>query len=189
MSEFPQGFIWGAANAAYQVEGAAARRRSRSPSIWDTFSHQPGKVFRGDTGDIACDQYHRLDSDLDLMSDDGAAALPFLGFAWSRIMPEGTGAINDKGLDYYERMVDGLHCARHHADADALSLGPPANPAGHGRLGNRDVVRHFADYVSVVNKSDSAIASPIGARSTNPGARPFSAIATASSRLVSGTKR
>ena len=150
MSEFPQGFIWGAANAAYQVEGAAAED-GRGPSIWDTFSHQPGKVFRGDTGDIACDQYHRLDADLDLMSDIGLQLYRFSA-AWSRITPDGTGAINGTGLDYYERMVDGL-LAR--GIAPMLTLyhwDLPQALQDKGGWGNRDVVLHFADYVSVVNQ-------------------------------------
>ena len=150
MSGFPQNFIWGAANAAYQVEGAAAED-GRSPSIWDVFSHQKGKVFRGDTGDIACDQYHRLDADLDLMSEMGLQLFRFSA-AWSRVMPEGTGAINEKGLDYYERMVDGLLARSITPMLTLYHWDLPQVLQDLGGWGNRDVVQHFADYAGVVNK-------------------------------------
>jgi beta-glucosidase len=86
---FPENFLWGTATAAYQVEGAV-NEDGRGASIWDTFSHTEGKVHHGDTGDIACDQYHRLDDDLDLMSELGMQAYRF-SVAWPRIQPEGTG--------------------------------------------------------------------------------------------------
>jgi beta-glucosidase len=98
---FPDNFLWGTATASYQVEGAVTED-GRCPSIWDTFSHTEGKVHHGDTGDIACDQYHRLEADLDLMSELGMQAYRF-SVAWPRIQPEGTGPSNQKGLDYYRR--------------------------------------------------------------------------------------
>jgi beta-glucosidase len=101
---FPENFLWG--TAAYQVEGAV-NEGDRGASIWDTFSHTPGKVRHGDTGDIACDQYHRLDEDLDLMSELGMQAYRF-SVAWPRIQPEGSGPANQNGLDFYRRLVDGL---------------------------------------------------------------------------------
>ena len=103
---FPDGFLWGVATAAYQVEGGA-HEGGRGPSVWDTFSHTPGKVHHGDTGDIACDSYHRLDTDLALLSDLGVDAYRF-SIAWPRVQPTGTGAANEEGLDYYRRLVDGL---------------------------------------------------------------------------------
>lgn len=103
---FPDGFLWGTATAAYQVEGAV-HEDGRGPSIWDVFSHTPGKVKHGDTGDIACDQYHRLDADLDLLVELGIPAYRF-SVAWPRIIPDGRGAVNQRGLDYYARLVDGL---------------------------------------------------------------------------------
>jgi beta-glucosidase len=103
---FPENFLWGTATAAYQVEGAVDEG-GRGASIWDTFSHTPGKVLHGDTGDIACDQYHRLEEDLDLMSELGIQAYRF-SVAWPRIQPEGSGLANQDGLDYYRRLVDGL---------------------------------------------------------------------------------
>jgi beta-glucosidase len=103
---FPAGFAWGAATAAYQIEGAT-EADGRGPSVWDTFSHTPGKIVGGDTGDVACDHYRRWESDLDLMRDLGLRAYRF-SVSWPRIQPTGTGAPNAAGLDFYDRLVDGL---------------------------------------------------------------------------------
>lgn len=103
---FPDGFVFGSATAAYQVEGAVVAD-GRGPSIWDTFSHTPGRVWNGDTGDVACDHYHRWETDLDLMAELGLDAYRF-SVAWPRIMPTGTGALNPAGIDFYSRLVDGL---------------------------------------------------------------------------------
>ena len=103
---FPNGFLWGTASAAHQVEGAVSRD-GRAPSIWDTFSHTPGKTFNGDTGDIACDQYTRYEADFDLMAELGFPAYRF-SISWSRIQPMGEGPVNQPGLDHYQRLVDAL---------------------------------------------------------------------------------
>jgi beta-glucosidase len=103
---FPKGFIWGAATASYQIEGGWDED-GRSPSIWDTFSKTPGKVLQGDTGDIAADHYHRWQEDIDLIKNLEIPAYRF-SFAWPRIIPSGTGQLNKKGLDFYDRLVDGL---------------------------------------------------------------------------------
>jgi beta-glucosidase len=103
---FPEGFVFGSATASYQIEGAVAED-GRRPSIWDVFSHTPGKTLGGDTGDVADDHYHRLDTDLDLMRSLGLHAYRF-SVAWPRVVPEGRGAVNPAGLDFYERLVDGL---------------------------------------------------------------------------------
>ncbi|WP_404434453.1 beta-glucosidase [Microbacterium lacus] len=103
---FPPGFTFGSATASYQVEGAAGED-GRTPSIWDTFSKTPGKVWNGDTGDVACDHYHRLESDLDLMQDLGLGAYRF-SIAWPRIQPLAGGGVNQAGVDFYSRLVDGL---------------------------------------------------------------------------------
>lgn len=103
---FPEGFTFGSATASYQVEGAATED-GRGPSIWDTFSHTPGKVWNGDTGDVACDHYHRWEADLGLMAGLGLNAYRF-SIAWPRIMPTGTGEVNQAGIDFYSRLVDGL---------------------------------------------------------------------------------
>lgn len=106
MTPFPAGFLWGAATAAYQIEGAV-REDGRGPSIWDTFSRTPGRVFAGDNGDTACDHYHRWESDLDLIAELGLRAYRF-SIGWSRVMPSGHGEINEAGMAFYDRLVDGL---------------------------------------------------------------------------------
>ena len=103
---FPTGFVWGAATAAYQIEGAAGED-GRGPSIWDTFSHTPGAVIGGDTGDVATDHYHRMPEDVDLIAGLGLAAYRF-SVSWSRVQPTGSGAVNRAGLDFYSRLVDRL---------------------------------------------------------------------------------
>ena len=101
---FPPGFVWGAATAAYQIEGAAAED-GRTPSIWDTFARVPGAVVGGDTGDVACDHYHRWPEDLDLVAGLGLTAYRF-STSWPRVVPE-PGRIETRGLDFYSRLVDG----------------------------------------------------------------------------------
>jgi beta-glucosidase len=103
---FPDGFTWGTATASYQIEGAV-HEDGRGESIWDRFSHTPGKVVNGDTGDVACDHYHRWREDLDLMQNIGVNAYRF-SVAWPRIVPGGRGSANPAGLDFYDRLVDGL---------------------------------------------------------------------------------
>src|ERR1700744_4153451 len=103
---FPDGFLWGVSTAAYQIEGAVAED-GRGTSIWDTFSHQPGRTVNGDTGDIACDAYHRTGTDLDLLTPLGVGCYRF-SIAWPRIQPDGRGAPNQARLEYYSRLVDQL---------------------------------------------------------------------------------
>jgi beta-glucosidase len=105
-TQFPPGFLWGAATAAYQIEGAA-REDGKGPSIWDTFSHLPGRTLHGDTGDIACDSYHRYADDIALLSRLGVGGYRF-SLSWPRIQPDGRGAVNQAGLDYYRRLTDAL---------------------------------------------------------------------------------
>src|SRR5438045_4156540 len=97
--QFPANFLWGAATAAYQIEGAT-REDERGPSIWDEFSATPGKVFNGDTGDIAIDHYHSMPEDVRLMKRLGLDAYRF-SIAWPRVLPDGRGKANEKGLDFY----------------------------------------------------------------------------------------
>ncbi len=103
---FPHGFLWGTATAAYQIEGAATEE-GRGESIWDRFAHTPGKTKNGDSGDVACDHYHRWREDIALMKALGLKAYRF-SIAWPRILPTGTGSVNQKGLDFYSQLVDGL---------------------------------------------------------------------------------
>src|SRR5258707_9566822 len=95
--KFPDGFLWGAATAAYQIEGAVAED-GRGPSIWDTFAHTPGVVLGGDTGDVAVDHYHRFGDDVALMSSLGLTAYRF-SISWPRLQPDASGAVNAKALD------------------------------------------------------------------------------------------
>jgi beta-glucosidase len=104
--KFPSNFLWGCATASYQVEGAA-NEDGRGKSVWDTFSHTPGKTFQGDTGDVADDSYHRYKEDVQLLKNLGVTGYRF-SIAWSRIFPNGTGQPNEKGLSYYQRVVDEL---------------------------------------------------------------------------------
>ena len=145
---FPEDFLWGTATAAYQVEGAVDED-GRGRSIWDTFSHTPGKVLHGDTGDIACDQYHHLDDDLDLMVELGIQAYRF-SVAWPRIQPEGSGPANRLGLDYYRRLVDGL---RERSIEPMLTLyhwDLPQTLEDAGGWTNRDTSDRFAEYTGIV---------------------------------------
>ncbi|MEU4700177.1 GH1 family beta-glucosidase [Nonomuraea dietziae] len=141
-------FLWGTATAAYQIEGAADED-GRGASIWDTFARQPGRTRDGHTGDVACDHYHRWPEDLALMSDLGVNAYRF-SLSWPRIQPEGSGPVNPKGLDFYDRLVDGL---RERGITPLPTLFhwdlPQALEDGGGWL-NRDTSHRFADYAATV---------------------------------------
>lgn len=145
---FPRDFLWGAATAAYQIEGAVDED-GRGVSIWDTFSHAPGNVRRGDTGDIACDHYHRLEEDLDMMASLGLQAYRF-SVSWPRIQPDGSGTVNQQGLDFYRRLVAGL---RDRQITPALTLYhwdlPQALEDGGGWR-SRDTSMRFAEYAAIV---------------------------------------
>ncbi|MBI4674564.1 MAG: beta-glucosidase [Chloroflexi bacterium] len=146
---FPSGFVWGAATAAYQIEGAW-NEEGKGESIWDRFSHTRGKVLNGDTGDMACDHYHRYREDLKLLRDLNLRAYRF-STSWARILPQG-GAVNSRGLDFYERLVDTLlefeiepYLTLYHWDL-------PQALQERGGWGNRDIVGQFADYATIVAK-------------------------------------
>ena len=106
IKDFPADFLWGAASAAYQVEGAWDAD-GKGPSVWDTFTKQPGRTFKGSNGDVAVDHYHRLEEDLDLMAQMGLKAYRF-SVSWPRVLPAGRGAVNEAGLAFYDRLIDGL---------------------------------------------------------------------------------
>lgn len=147
---FPADFVWGASTSSYQIEGAV-NEDGRGKSIWDTFSHTPGRVRNGDTGDIACDHYHRWREDIDLLSRANFSAYRF-STAWARILPTGAGAVEQRGLDFYERLVDLLVAkgitpwlCLYHWDL------PQALQENGGWLG-RDTSAKFADYARIVAK-------------------------------------
>jgi beta-glucosidase len=146
--EFPGGFLWGAATASYQIEGAAFEG-GRGPTVWDTFSHTEGKVARGDTGDVACDHYHRVESDVAMMADLGLQTYRF-SIAWSRVMPEGRGRVNSEGLAFYHRLVELL---LQHDITPCATLFHWDLPQGLEELGgfrSRDTVSWFGDYAALM---------------------------------------
>ena len=146
--EFPADFVWGAATAAYQIEGAP-HADGRGPSIWDTFAHEPGRIENGDTGDVAADHYRLFRSDVALMSALGLPAYRF-SVAWPRIQPTGKGPANAAGLDHYERLVDELVA---HGVEPVLTLyhwDLPQELEDSGGWGERDTAARFAEYAELV---------------------------------------
>ncbi len=147
---FPADFRWGAATAAYQIEGAWDSD-GKGPSIWDAFAHQPGRIRGGDTGDTACDHYHRLEEDLDLMAQLGLKAYRF-SFSWPRILPEGTGAVNEAGLAFYDRLIDGLLARGIEPWATIYHWCLPLALHERGGWLDADSPRWFAEYASVLGR-------------------------------------
>ncbi|MGR6330387.1 GH1 family beta-glucosidase [Sphingomonas sp. XXL09] len=141
-SSFPKNFLWGCATASYQIEGAV-KEDGRGATIWDVFSHTQGKVANGDTGDVACDSYHRYRDDIRLLKDLGVGAYR-MSIAWSRMFPEGRGAANQKGIDYYNRVIDTLLAAGIKPYVTLFHWDLPAGLPGEWR--NRDTALAFADY-------------------------------------------
>ena len=148
MAKFPEGFIWGAATSSYQIEGAA-NVDGRGQSIWDTFCKTPGKVAKGDTGDIANDHYHRYPEDIGLMKDLGLQGYRF-SFAWPRMFPNGDGVREERGFDFYDRLIDGLLAAGIEPLATLYHWDLPQALQDKGGWVNRDIVNHFADYSTAV---------------------------------------
>ncbi|PWU69425.1 GH1 family beta-glucosidase [Gracilibacillus dipsosauri] len=148
--QFPKGMKWGTATASYQIEGAT-NEDGRGISIWDTFSKTPGRVVNGDNGDIACDSYHRYEEDVELMKELGIDVYRF-SVAWPRIFPNGTGEVNQKGLDYYHRLVDKLlengiepMCTLYHWDL-------PQALQDNGGWNNRETIDAFVNYAELMFK-------------------------------------
>lgn len=148
--KFPHNFLWGAATAAYQVEGAW-NEDGRGESIWDRFSHTPGSVSNGDTGDIACDHYHRWEEDIALMRQLGLKAYRF-STSWSRVLPAGRGRINPKGLDFYDRLVDRLCAANIEPLLTLYHWDLPQALQNEGGWDNRTTAYAFADYAALMVK-------------------------------------
>src|SRR5215469_11326785 len=150
-ARFPKDFLWGTATSAYQVEGATAED-GRGPSIWDTFAHAEGNIGDRSNGDVACDHYHRYKEDVGLIKEMGAKAYRF-SIAWPRVFPEGTGAPNPKGLDFYDRLLDELlgngiepFATLYHWDL------PQALQDRVGGWQSADTCKAFADYAGYVAK-------------------------------------
>ncbi len=146
---FPEGFVWGTATASYQIEGAVDQG-GRGRSIWDTFSHTPGRVLNGDTGDVACDHFHRYPDDIALMGELGTDAYRF-SFAWPRFQADGSGPLNPAGVDFYDRLIDGLlergitpYATMYHWDL-------PQALEDLGGWPNRDTANRFAEYAVAVH--------------------------------------
>jgi beta-glucosidase len=148
-SDFPTDFVWGASTASYQIEGAHDAD-GRAPSIWDAFSAEPGRVKNGDTGNVACDHYHRYKEDVALMKAANFSAYRF-STSWSRVLPEGRGQPNEAGLDFYDRLVDEL---LHNGVAPWLCLYHWDLPLALHKAGlswtNREIVPLFADYAGLL---------------------------------------
>lgn len=145
---FPKDFIWGVATSAYQIEGAWDED-GRKPSIWDTFSHTPGRVADNENGDVASDHYHRWKEDISLMSELGIKAYRF-STAWPRILPDGTGNVNKKGLDFYDRMVDELLKRKIEPYVCLFHWDLPQVLQDKGGWPNREITSYFAEYARVV---------------------------------------
>ena len=157
--QFPEDFYWGTATSSYQIEGAVTEG-GRKPSVWDTFSATPGRVLNGDTGAIACDHYHLYKEDIQLMAKLGIKHYRF-SIAWSRIIPDGRGKVNEEGVDFYKRIIDCLHeygitphATLFHWDS------PQALEDLYASWQNRQMAIDYADYVT-------AVVSRLGSRITN----------------------
>ena len=146
----PADFLWGAATASYQIEGAA-HEDGRGLSIWDQFAAIPGKVHRGENGDVAADHYHRMPEDVALMAELGLNAYRF-SIAWPRILPQGTGTLNGRGLDFYDRLVDTLLARGITPFVTLYHWDLPLALHEKGGWLNRDTAFAFADYAEVVTR-------------------------------------
>lgn len=150
MISFPEKFVWGAAAASYQIEGAAYEDE-KGLSVWDMFCRKPGAVWNGHTGDVACDHYHRYKEDVALMKEFGVPAYRF-SLSWPRILPAGTGAVNQKGLDFYDRLVDELLAAGITPYVTLFHWDYPYDLFRRGGWLNPDSPEWFAAYTRIVTE-------------------------------------
>lgn len=148
---FPEGFVWGAATAAYQIEGAW-NEDGKGESIWDRFAHTPGKVQNNDNGDIACDHYHRWPQDIGLMQQMGLQAYRF-SMSWPRLLPAGRGALNQAGVDFYSRLVDGLLEAGITPFVTLYHWDLPQALEDQGGWANRATAEAFVDYAEAASRA------------------------------------
>lgn len=148
MTTIPKSFLLGAATAAYQIEGAT-HEDGRGASIWDVFSHTDGRTYQGETGDVACDHYHRYPEDIRIMKELGLDAYRF-SIAWPRLFPNGSGSLNEKGLDFYRKLVDSLLAAGIKPVATLYHWDLPQALMDTGGWTNRETAKRFADYAHTV---------------------------------------
>jgi beta-glucosidase len=148
--QFSPDFIWGTATSAYQIEGGWDLD-GRKPSIWDTFCHQPGHIRTGETGDVAADHYHRWAEDVELMSQIGLKAYRF-SVAWTRVIPDGSGPVNPAGLDFYDRLVDGLLAKGIIPYPTLFHYDLPQPLQDQGGWPRRDTAQRFGDYAQALGK-------------------------------------
>src|SRR5688572_15243972 len=148
---FPENFVWGAATASYQIEGSWDKH-SKGESIWDRFSHTPGKIDNGDTGDIANDHYRLWKKDIRLMKQIGLQAYRF-SIAWPRILPKGRGKINQKGLDFYSKLVDGLLAANIKPFVTLYHWDLPQTLEDEGGCPERATAEAFVEYTDVISRA------------------------------------
>ncbi len=145
---FPQGFLWGTASASHQIEGAW-NEDGKGESVWDRFSHTPGKIHNGETGDVACDFYHRYPEDIGLQAELGLNASR-ISLSWPRILPAGKGAVNQKGIDFYSRVVDEMLARGIQPWVTCYHWDLPQALEEIGGWPNRDLAGYFRDYVALV---------------------------------------
>ena len=195
---FPEGFTWGASTAAYQIEGAADAD-GKGPSVWDTFSHTPGKVHGGDTGDIACDSYHRYREDVALIASLGLSSYRF-SISWPRVQPGGRGAANQRGLDYYRALLDELGEHGIAATATLYHWDLPQELQDEGGWAARGTAERFAEYAALtaealgdrvarwITLNEPQVVSTNGYRNGDhaPGLRDADAAAAATHHLLLG---
>ena len=148
MKTFPENFLWGAATSAYQVEGSPLADGA-GENIWHRFAHTPGRIRNGDPGDVACDHYRRWESDVELMQTLGLGAYRF-SVAWARVLPDGCGRVNEKGLDFYRRLVDRLLARGITPNVTLYHWDMPGALDDRGGWLNPDVANWFADYADVM---------------------------------------
>jgi beta-glucosidase len=148
LKQFPSTFTWGVATSAFQIEGGATAD-GKGPSIWDTFSHTPGKVIDGSNGDVACDHYHRYPEDVTLMAGLGVDAYRF-SMAWARVQPQGKGAWNEAGFAFYDRLLSELEAKGIAAHVTLYHWDLPQGLQDEGGWLNRDTAYHFAEYAAEV---------------------------------------
>lgn len=146
-ADFPPGFIWGVATSSYQIEGHGFG--GAGPTHWDSFAATPGNVVNSENGSVACDHYHRFEQDLDLVAGANLDVYSFTT-SWARVLPEGCGAVNQAGLDFYDRLVDATLARGLKAKATLYHWELPSALADKGGWANRDTTAHFADFTQVV---------------------------------------